>query len=365
MELACERLVRDLLASGKQVQWLAQAEGPLPDMPANVCVPVAGTDMVYRLSGVPAPAPYPWAMIRIICAVRQSDLVLIVEANFLVSVLAYAAARIMGKKIMLVQHVGQPSTLSQLARMVMHGGEALFTRRMVRNADAVVYVSRSVAFHFQGVRHKRLTQTIGHAIDVDVFDASRSEAQKQADRKELGLPTAGKLACFVGRITESKGISVIRHMAQLRPDWTFAVAGKGPVDPQDWGLSNVIALGQLEQQQVAQLYRCSDAMSLPSQSESFSLVVREAMACGCRVICADQLLETDPRLGQFITTVPVDLADVGQTAQQFAAALDSDPKADTILARKFIIRECSPDEVRKQYLTLVDRTLAPPEVAPA
>lgn len=364
MELACERLVLDLLGSGMQVQWLAQADGPLPDLPAHVCVPLAGTDIVYRLSGIPAPAPYPWAMGPICRAVRNSDLTIIVEANFLISVLAYAAALFMGKKVLLVQHVGEPSTVSFGARIVMRGAEALFTRRMVQGADTVVYVSRSVAQYFSDHRSHGLTQTIGHAIDVGLFKPLLSNAQKHDDRKELGLPARRKVACFVGRITASKGISVIRHMAQLSPDWTFAIAGSGPVKPQAWDLPNVIALGQLNQRQVAQVYRCSDAMILPSQSESFSLVVREAMACGCQVVCADQILETDPRLAQFITTVPVDLANVERTAERFLASLDSNANFDPVAARDFVIRECSPEAVKEQYLAVVASTLKTAEAGP-
>lgn len=357
MELACERLVLDLLASGKQVKWLAQTDGPLPDLPSHVCVPLAGTDIVYRLSGIPAPAPFPWAIGPIYRAVRNADLTIIVEANFLLSVLAYAVARSMGKKILLVQHVGQPSTVSSGARIVMRGAEALFTRRMVRNADAVVYVSRSVAKYYSDHRNHGLTQTIGHAIDVDVFKPSLSAAQKEEDRREIGLPLLRKVACFVGRITESKGISVIRSMAQLRPDWTFALVGSGPVKPQSWNLPNIITLGQLSQCQVAQVYRSSDAMILPSQSESFSLVVREAMSCGCRVICADQILQTDPRLAQFITTVPVDLANAKQTAERFLVALESGARIDPVAARDFVVRECSPESVKQQYLAVVSRVL--------
>jgi glycosyltransferase involved in cell wall biosynthesis len=365
MELACERLVRDLLAGGHKVRWLAQTDGLLPDFPPEVCVPLAGTDIIYRMSGVPAPVVYPWAIGPIARAVWNADLVIIVEANFLVSVMAFVAARLMRRKVILVQHVGEPSTLSRLARLVMQGGEALFTRRIVRKADAVVFVSRSVAIHFQGIRSKGLAQIIGHAIDVHRFNAAQSDATKQTDREELGLPQQQKVACFVGRITESKGIYVIHHLAQQRPDWMFAIAGKGPVDPRDWGLPNVIVLGQLDQTRVAQLYRCSDAMTLPSQSESFSLVVREAMACGCRVICAEQILQTDPQLDKFISAVPVDLANAEQTAQIFGAALDSPAKADPSLARDFVVRECSPHEVRKQYLTLVAKTLNLPGAAPA
>ncbi|MBE5073422.1 glycosyltransferase family 4 protein [Erythrobacteraceae bacterium E2-1 Yellow Sea] len=365
MELACERLVKDLLESGKEVRWLAQADGPLPDLPDGVCTPLAGTDIVYRMSGVPVPAPYPWAIKKIYHAVAWSDLVVIIEANFLLSVLASILARWTGRKVMLVQHVGQPSTTSLLARMVMRTGEALFTNRMVRNADAVVYVSRSVEANFNGIRDRGLTRTISHAIDVRTFDTAKSKTQRQIERQELGLPVIGKVACFVGRTTESKGISVIRHLALSKPDWSFAVAGQGPVDPAEWGLPNMFPLGQLSQQHVAMLYRCSDAMTLPSQSESFSLVVREAMACECRVICADQILETDPRLSEFITTVPVDLSRPEETAQHFAEALEDTRAADPANARAYVVCECSPDTVRKHYLDLVNSVLVSPEVRSA
>lgn len=360
MELSCERLVNDLYARGHTVRWLAQQDGCLPDIPPELCVPLSGTDVVYQMSGVPAPLLYPSAMGRIVDEISASDLVIIVEANFLISVLAYGAARARRKKVMLVQHVGEPSTLSRLARLVMRGGEAVFTRRMVRNADAVVFVSRSVGHHFEGIRNKNPTRIIGHAIDVDLFNTAPSTAAKQADRRKLGLPVDATLACFVGRITESKGISVLRHLATMMPGMSFAIAGQGPVNPAGWGLPNVFVLGQLSQSQVAQLYRCSDELVLPSQSESFSLVVREAMACGCKVVCADQILETDPRLENYISTVPVDLDNPRQTAQAFAAAIKSPREVNAVEARNFIVDECSEEKIRAQYLSLVDQLITKP-----
>ena len=357
MELACERLVRDLITDGHEVQWLAQRDGDLPELPADPCRPIAGTDIIYKIAGVPAPVPSPSAIGHIGRAVRAADLVVIVEANFLISVMAYAAAGLFRKKILLVQHVGQPSTLSRLARLVMRFGEALFTRRMVRNADAVVYVSRSVAHYFEGVRKQGLTQTIGHSIDVDLFDMAQTATQKTAGRASFDLPVDGKLACFVGRITESKGILVIQHFARQRPDWTFAIAGTGPINPNDWQLSNVAVLGQLHQAEVARLYRCSDAMVLPSQSESFSLVVREAMACGCRVVCGEQILETDPRLQDYISTVPIDLEDVERTASYFAIALDSDIHPDPQRAREYVVNQCSVEKTKANYSGVIEKLL--------
>ncbi|MEP2612536.1 glycosyltransferase family 4 protein [Marinobacter alexandrii] len=357
MELACERLVRDLISDGHNVQWLAHKDGVLPDLPSDPCQPIAGTDIIYNIAGVPAPVPYPSAIGHIVRAVRAADLVVIVEANFLISVMAYAAAGLFRKKVLLIQHVGEPSTLSRLARLAMRFGEALFTRRMVRNADAVVYISRSVAQYFEGVRKQGLTQMINHSIDVDLFDMAQTATPKTADRASLGLPTNGKLACFVGRITESKGILVIQHLARQRPDWTIAIAGTGPINPNDWQLSNVVVLGQLHQAEVAQLYRCSDAMVLPSQSESFSLVVREAMACGCRVVCGEQILETDPRLQDYISTVPIDLEDVERTAGYFAIALDSDNHTDPMRAREYVVNQCSVTKTKTNYTGVIEKIL--------
>lgn len=363
MELACERLVRDLIAGGHEVRWLAQDEGLYPDLPEGTCVPFAGSDAIYTLAGVPMPIPYPTAIGKLRRSFDWADLVVIVEANFLISALAHALARMMGKRIVLVQHVGQASTVSRLARWIMRVGEAAVARSMIRNADAVIYVSRNVAAHFAGLRTGRLTQTISHAIDTDLFRPPASEAERQQARASLGLRGDTKIACYVGRRTLSKGIMVIKHMAQMREDWTFAIAGVGPVDPDAWNLPNVIALGQLDQIEVAQLYGVSEAMVLPSQSESFSLVVREALACECSVICSTQILETDPRISDFLTTRDVDLANPEHTARRFAAALDEGAAMDGRASRDYVIEECSARRVQARYLDVVERVAAYPREA--
>lgn len=360
MELACERLVRDLLSGGYEVDWLAQRDSPLPDLPNGVCKPFSASDLVYDLSGVPLPIPYPTAIGSALSSIRQAELAIIVEANFAISVLCYLVARLVGTPVMLVQHVGKPSTVSRFARLIMQVGERLFTRLMIRNADSVVYVSRSVAAYFEGVRSKPHSETINHAIDVDLFRPLSAPEMRSQVRQRLGLPDDAPIACFVGRTTSSKGIEVIRCLAKVKPDWTFVIAGKGPVDPSDWGLPNVNALGQLSLADVAALYSSSDVMILPSQSESFSLVVREAIACGCPVICSDQILETDPRLAPFIVTAPVDLSDPVKTASAFSASLGEAMEKDREAGRDYIARECSPDTVRFRYLAAVSDAIGRP-----
>lgn len=358
MELACLSLAQGFLAAGLRVEWTAQ-QGTTTDVGLGVnCNAVAGTDIIYRLCGVPVPVPAPWALSKIWQAAKRADVVVIAEANFILSVLAFLVAGLLKKPVALVQHVGEPSTLSKVARLIMRIGEVLAVRPMIRRADVVICVSPVVAQYFRGEQSKRDFITIGPGVDTEHFRPPNNIDERATDRASLGLNGSGKLACFVGRLTESKGILVIAEMAKLRPDWTFAVAGTGPVDPAQWGLSNVVALGHLDHDGVARLYRASDLMVLPSQSESYSLVVREAIASGCGVLCSDQILQTDPQLAPFIVHAAVDLLNPYATSEKFAAALDRQAAGSPMEARDYVVRSCSRGGSTAEYLRQVEALLS-------
>lgn len=358
MEFACAELARGLLGAGMQVDWVAQGDPVAGNVLSDHCTALPGTDAVYALTGVPMPLPMPWAIPAISRIAARSRVVVVAEANFVLSVIAFLAAKFHRKPIMLVQHVGEPSTVSRLARLIMQLGEKLAVRPMVRTADAVVCVSPVVARHFADVPKKAPCLTIGHGVDMAGFRLAASDAERGDDREMLRLPRDGKVACFVGRLTESKGIMVIAEMARRRPDWTFAVAGIGPVDPAGWGLPNVIATGQLSREDVARLYRTSDVTVLPSQSESYSLVVREALASGSAVVCSDQILETDGGLAPYLLTEAVDLADIAGTATRFAAALDRPRGASQQQGRDYVEAQCSWAAVHARYVNLVSALMA-------
>lgn len=353
MELACADLADSLAEAGIGVEWVSQADGPVPENPATRYTPVPGTDLVYALSGVPLPIPAPWALPAIARAIRRADVAVIAEANFILSLTAFWIAKWHRRTVLVIQHVGEPSTVSKLARLVMRFGEALFVRPMLRRADAVVCVSPVVARHFADLSIPTFL-TIGHGIDIDCFRPPIDAEERASDRMAIGIGDDRKLACFVGRLTKSKGIEIIAEIARLRPDWTFAIAGIGPAEPSNWGLDNVVALGLLERSEVARLYRASDVMLLPSPSESFSLVVREAMASGCGVLCSPQILETDPGLAPYIETAGVDLDEASETSIGIAAALDRHQGRSGTAARDYIIDHCAPDAINRQYVGLVE-----------
>ncbi len=351
MELACADLAGALVQAGMSVEWLSQRSGNLPDIPGVRCTPLSGTDMVYALSGVPLPMPAPWSFPVMAAAMKRADVAIIAEANFILSVIAFLIAKYYRKPILVIQHVGEPSTVSNLARLVMRMGERAAVRPMLRRADAVVCVSPVVARHFADLPQSHFL-TIGHGIDVDGFRPPVDAEERASDRAALGL-AGERIACFVGRLTRTKGIEIMAGIAQRCPDWTFAVAGIGPVDPTGWGLDNVIALGQLDRVDMGRLYRASDVTILPSPSESFSLVVREALASNCGVLCSPQILETDSGLVGHIETESVDIDEPDATSARFAAALGRHARHPGTGARDYIVEHCSPAAVHRRYIELI------------
>lgn len=348
VEMTTGELVDALRAAGIGVEWTAMGPRAARDHQTHA---VAGTDILNRLFGVPMPIPMPWALPAVWSSIRRADLVVAVEANFLLSAAGFLVAKLLGRPTLLIQHIGKPSTVSLLARIVMTAGERLVVRPILRSADRVIGVSPVVTDHFSRDRSDMLE--IGHPIDTALFRPARDAAEVARERQSMGLPSSGRIACFVGRLTESKGIAVVIEMARRLPEWSFAIAGAGPVDVTAAGLPNILPLGQLTREGVASLYRASDVTVLASPSESFSLVVRESLAAGVRVLCADQIFRTDAQLARFVESAAVELDDVPATAHRFVRLLQQQRSTPAERGRAYVEQRCGFASTHGAYIALI------------
>lgn len=140
-------------------------------------------------------------------------------------------------------------------------------------------------------------------VDLETF----ASGDREAARAALDVPSDAELVLFVGRIQALKGPDVllgavaemVRADPQRREKLMVVVlggpSGSGLDKPRalqslarELGICDVVQfLPPVPRVELAQWFRASDAVAVPSRSESFGLVALEAQACGATVVAAD------------------------------------------------------------------------------
>lgn len=194
--------------------------------------------------------------------------------------------------------LGKPVVIGALGTDIndRHGINAWLTRRTLRAADRIVFVSQAMTRHAIdtfGVSPARCA-TVVNGINTGVFHP-QDRAQCRA---ALGLPPQAPVVVYVGRLIEAKGlrelVGSVTKLRQTHPDLRTIVIGEGPYLDTLKGLIAAsgqqdcitLAGGQLPEK-VAQYINAADALTLPSWSEGYPNVLVEALACGCPVVATD------------------------------------------------------------------------------
>jgi len=325
IEIVAGRLARELARRGNEVTWIATDASPAPsDREAGLrTISLAAVNVTERWIGVPYPFPSLSSFRRLIDEVKAADAVLVHDGLYLTSVAAFVAARLHGKPVIVVQHVGAVPYGNPVLRTLMHFANRLVVRPLLARADQTVFISEVTARYFAGARFRVPPQLIFNGVDTGIFFPPSGPEEIVAARGRHGLPGDRPIALFVGRFVEKKGLPVLERLARARPDVTFAFAGWGGQDPRQWTLPNVRVLDGLAGAALAALYRASDIFVLPSSGEGFPLVIQEALACGLPVICGAETAGADPAAAAYLTGVPILLDDPDRTAAMFGQALES------------------------------------------
>lgn len=149
--------------------------------------------------------------------------------------------------------------------------------------------------------------TAPNAIDNEFFAAAVARARKnEACHRELGLPE--RYFLFVGRLVREKGVydllSAYAKLSEpLRRQVGLVFAGDGALrsrlEAQAASISPAAVrfTGFAQREQLAAYYAFAQVLILPTYTDTWGLVVNEAMACGLPVIlsqaagCAADLLK--------------------------------------------------------------------------
>ena len=132
----------------------------------------------------------------------------------------------------------------------------------------------------------------GNTTDNSFYHTHAAELRKKRDIfiKETGLARYNFL--YIGRFSEEKNIfHLLRAYKKLEPqnNWGLILVGDGPLNKEITGyiknnsIKNVFMPGFQQKENVPKFLAVSDIFILPSTSETWGLVVNEAMAAGLPV----------------------------------------------------------------------------------
>lgn len=299
------RMARD----GMNIEWFAGATPPPPDHshPGLRYHGVSACNWLEDKFGIPMPVWYPSGIWELARAIRKADLVFINDCLYASSLIAWTFARLSCKKIVVLQHIDEIPYRSKILTVLMKCGYKLSAQIILRGSNKVVFCSRKVERYFQErFPFLKNNMHISNGVDVDVF--------KPDERDTL---SARPRILFAGRFVERKGLDIIHKLAVNLPgcDWIFA--GWGVIDPSSWGLKNVKVVGRFEREAMAQLYRDSDLLILPSVGEGFPLVVQEAISCGLPVLVSRETASGDPRAQNFLMVAELTVSGFEQAVRAF------------------------------------------------
>ena len=192
-------------------------------------------------------------------------------------------------------HLGGPRSLP------VRIAKALVFSRLLRHFDGFLYVGQKNRDYLQhyGAPADRLFFS-PHCVDNDAFATASADALLKTNPRSA----AARRVLFVGKLMPLKRpADLLRAVARLRgPAVEVVFAGAGELEAD---LRRIAAeasvradfLGFVNQSELPAVYASADLLVLPSDQETWGLVVNEAMACGLPAIvseavgCAPDLIE--------------------------------------------------------------------------
>ncbi len=306
-----EGLARGLRSRGHEVYCFA------PRMPGDEGV----GDVFFRMPSLPLPTRTPYRLTlplvgrRSVRSVIKRLHVVHVHSPFVTGWMGLRYARRYGMPVVYTYH----TQLEAYAHYVPFDPVATrfatetLTRTFSNSVDAVVVPTDAMRVHLRDLGVTTRIDVVPSGIDVEHFSNGRRREDLRASLG-AGAPS-GRLLLFVGRLAREKSVDVLlRALARVRDaTLSLAIAGDGPARGEleelaaQLGIARRVRfLGEVDRDELPDLYASSDAFVFPSTSETQGLVLAEALAAGTPVIAADTPQNRDVlgRAGEIVEAVP-------------------------------------------------------------
>jgi glycosyltransferase involved in cell wall biosynthesis len=178
-------------------------------------------------------------------------------------------------------------------------------RQLIKKVVYPILLKRFDGFLCVGTRNREYLKYYGvgderifsapHFIDNDWFSARAVEGDRVQIRSQWGCREDEVVVLFAGKfIEEKRAVDLLRAVASLPESIhpLVVMVGGGELESclrtaaSEAGI-RVVFTGFKNQSELPELYAAADAIVLPSYSETWGLVVNEAMACGIPAVVSD------------------------------------------------------------------------------
>ena len=194
---------------------------------------------------------------------------------------------------------------------------------IIRQVDGLWLPSEDYDEAYVNLVHKNTLLFHGYnCIDNQLF--------RFKEKKEMNFTT---LVC-VARLVPIKNIDYLlwawKIIERHRPDYKLAIIGDGPefVGLNELtlklGLKTVVFLGAVNNSDIPTYFNNSAAFVLPSLSESWGLVVNEAMAAGLPILISNKINASNALLEEGVNGFGFEPSDVGGLARKIMAFIELD-----------------------------------------
>jgi glycosyltransferase involved in cell wall biosynthesis len=301
-----------------------------------------------------------------VLAADQPDVVVVFGWHFKCFVQAARAARTLGIPVLVRtdSHLGAPRPLAK--RLVKSIAYPLFLRCF----DVFLPTGTRAAAY---LRHYRVSESririVPSCIDVDAFKsgARRARENREQIRARCGAADHELVVLFVGKLIDLKRAGdllvaagdLVRAGRAIR----VVVVGTGPLETKLRRQASDLHIpatftGFVNQSLLPKFYTAADVLVLPSQSETWGLVVNEAFACGLPAIVSDRVGCAPDMICHDITGRVVQIGDCGGLAR---AIEEFGPKVHDLMVIEALARmteRYSPRRSAEAFVAAAEMSLA-------
>lgn len=186
-------------------------------------------------------------------------------------------------------------------------------RRFHGPAKSMMVATGSLEQDLREIGFRTQTRSLTRGVDLELFHPARSEAEKPYF-KDLKRP----VAVFVGRVAIEKNLEAFLSMPW---EGSKVIIGDGPSRK---GLMkkypDAVFTGNKTGRELADHYRSADVFVFPSRTDTFGIVLIEALACGVPVATYNETGPRDILTQAYLGVMDTDLSKAAHAALNIGSA---------------------------------------------